>query len=171
MFKHLKMASWRTLWILIGLVVVAAMGCSWPGPYIKHDWSIENQFDGYEIFDGYQYFTSGTLDDPRAIVALKPDYALDSPDWTPVKMTPEELAQWIAALKKDSFVEYNTFPNGAKVIGEDGDVAGYYYSVWEFPLVRMPKEKTLVMAAPRAEYRSTNMRIEFSVGDDSRDSH
>jgi hypothetical protein len=132
---------------------------------------VENQFHNHEIFAGHRYFTGGTLEDPRAILVLKPQYQLDAPDWRPVTMTPEELAQWVEALKKDSFVEYNTFSNGAKIIDDNGNLAGYYYSVWEFPLVRMPGEKTIQLAVPATKYRSTNRRVEFFISDNPRENH
>jgi hypothetical protein len=162
---------WGDILVITGLMVAMVLGCSWPSAYLRHSWTVENQFDNHEIFTKHQYFTGGTLEDPRAILVLKPDYQLDSPGWQPVTMTQEALAQWIDALKKDFFVGYNTFSNGAKVIVDKGEIAGYYYSVWEFPLVRMPGEKNIQLAVPRAEYRSTNRRTEFFTGDDSRDSH
>lgn len=151
--------------------MTAVFSCTWPGPHLQHNWAVEKQFDSYKIYPEHQYYTGGTLEDPRAVLALKTDYILDSPNWQKVNMTTEELERWIQALKKDSFVEYNTFSNGARVVGDSGEIAGYYYSVWEFPLVRIPKEKTILMAVPDAEYRSTNMRIEFFTGDDSRERH
>lgn len=171
MHKRLMDRPWSGILVITGLMAAMVLGCSWPGSHLRHSWTVESQFDGNEIFTEHQYFTGGTLEDPRAILVLKPEYQLDSPDWRPVSMTQEELAQWIGALKKDYFVSYNTFPNGAKVIGDSGEIAGYYYSVWEFPLVRMPGEKTVQLAVPRTEYRSTNRRAEFFTSDDSRDSH
>lgn len=157
--------------VITGLMAAMVLGCSWPGSHLRHSWMVENQFDESEIFTEYQYFTGGTLEDPRAILVLKPEYQLDSPDWQPVNMTQEELAQWVGALHKDSFVSYNTFSNGAKVISDSGEIAGYYYSVWEFPLVRMTEKRTIQVTVPRAEYRSTNTRAEFFTGDDARDGH
>lgn len=171
MHKRLTNRREGGILIITGLIVALVLGCSWPGAHLRHSWTVDNQFNGNEIFTEHQYFTGGTLEDPRAILVLKSEYQLDSPDWQPVTMTQQALGQWIVALNKDFFVGYNTFSNGAKVIGDDGEIVGYYYSSWEFPLVRMPEQKTIQLAVPRAEYRSTNQRAEFFTGNDSRDSH
>lgn len=149
-------ANWSIAGIIAVLLAATALGCSWPWPYLQHNTAVERHFDGYQIYPQYQYYTAGTLDDPRAIVALKSGYTLDSPEWTAVSMTSETLEQWITALKKDPFVEDNELPNGANLVGRNKEVAGYYYSVWDFPAVRVAEEKTISMAVPLAEYRMTN---------------
>lgn len=171
MHKRFMGRPWGCRLMVAGIMAAMVLGCSWPGSHLRHSWKVENQFDKHEIIAGHHYFTGGTLEDPRAILVLKPEYQLDSPQWQPATMMPDELAKWVDALKKDSFVKYNTFSNGAKLIDGNGAIAGYYFSVWEFPLVRMPEEKTIQLSVPRAEYRSTNRREEFFTGDDSRDSH
>jgi len=151
--KHVYM---RAVGIFASLVVAMAFGCSWPGPHLQHNSAVARYFDGYQIYPQYQYYTAGTLEDPRAIVALKTGYALESPDWSKVSMTPAKLEQWITALKRGAFVEDNQFPNGANLIGRNGEVAGHYYSVWEYPRVRVPAQKTIAMTVPMAVLRNTN---------------
>jgi|GEM_PF-2843035 len=153
---------------MIGAVVLIAFGCSWPGPHLQQNWAVETQFDNYQLYPDYHYYVSGDLKDPRAVLALKPGYTLDSSGWQPVNMTVNDLEQWIQALKMDSLVEYNTFPNGANIIGSKGEIAGVYYSVWELPLVQMQDENTFLLVKPRAEYRSTSHWWEFSVDDNDR---
>lgn len=151
----------------MALALVAALGgCTWPGPHLMHSWTVETQYDTYRLDPGYDYYTSGTLKDPRGILALKPGYTIDSKGWQPVKMTPSKLEQWVLALKKDSFVEYNTFSNGAEILGFNGEVVGHYYSVWEFPRVYMPDAKTVQIAKPWNDYRDTNERWKVLHGGD-----
>ena len=146
----------RAIGIFAALVAAAATGCAWPGPHLQHNSEVEHHFDGYRIYPQYQYYTAGTLEDPRAIVALKEGYTLDSPEWTKVGMTPDKLEMWITAMKQGKWVDMNQLPNGAHLIGRNGEVAGHYYSVWEYPLVRVPEEKTIAMNIPLAELRNTN---------------
>lgn len=151
-----KKVHWRAAGIIAALMAVAALGCTWPGPHLQHNAAVESQFDGYQIYSQYQYYTAGTLEDPRAILALKPGYTLESSEWQAVRMTPGELEQWISAMKNSDFVDYNQFPNGADLIGQNGEVAGHYYSVWRYPLVRTPADKTIALNVPIGEYRMTN---------------
>ena len=159
-----------TLSFLTLAMASIAAGCSWPGPHLQHNLAVESHFDAFQIYPQYQYYTAGNLNDPRAILALKPGYTLESPGWQTVDMTPELLAQWIAAFKEDSFVDGNVFPDGAAVIGYDGELAGHYYSVWEYPVVRVPKEMTIAQAVPDADYRRHNEKIKDFLygGDDGR---
>ena len=146
------------------LVAMTFAGCAWPGAYIQHSWDTAAEFDAFQIYPGYQYYTSGTLQDPRAVLALKPGYTLHSTGWTPVEMTSEKLEQWVLALEKDSFVEYNTNANGAQLIDDQGNIAGVYFSVWEFPLIRFSESKELEIRKPAAHYRLDNDRTEFLSG-------
>lgn len=145
-------------------VAMAVLGCSWPGPHLQHNKEVAVQFDGYRIYPGYQYYTSGTIEDPRAILALKPGYILNSLSWQRVDMTSRDIEQWVVAMKKDPFVDENTFSNGAHIIGSGGEIAGYYYSVWEFPLVRTEGEKTIAMNKPINNYRLTNDHMNKLMG-------
>lgn len=160
---HLKNISRGLLAVMLTMALV---GCAWSGPHLIHNWAVETQFDSYQIYPGYDYYTSGTLKDPRGVLALKPGYAMDSKGWQPVKMTPQNLERWVQALKKDSFVEYNTFANGARILGRNGVVVGHYYSVWEFPRVYMPDDKTVQINKPWNDYRDTNERWKVLHGGD-----
>lgn len=141
--------------LLLGLTV---FGCTWPGPHIQPNREVAARFESLQLYPGYQYYISGTVEDPRAVAALTPGYKLDAPGWQAVEMTPGELEQWIRAMKKDPYVEYNVYPDGAFLRGFDGEIVGYYYSVWEFPLVKMPDEKTIRMIKPADNYRVNNIR-------------
>ena len=145
----------RGLLIILATVLVLS-GCAWYGAYIANNLQVGRQFDTYQIYAGYQYYTCGTLEDPRAVLALKPGYALDSKGWQPTEMTPEKLKKWVLALKRVPFVEFNTFSNGAQIIDNDGNLAGYYYSVWSFPIIRFSKSKELLINKPQPVYRYYN---------------
>lgn len=150
------------LWALLAALVLS--GCSWPGAYIQHNLDVADRFNTYQVYPGCQYFTSGTLEDPRAVLALKSGYSLTSEGWQPVQMTSKELEQWVQALKKDSFAEYNTYSDGAQIIDDQGNIAGFYFSVWEFPLIRFTASKELILRKPAADYRLDNDRTEFLSG-------
>ncbi len=157
----------RPIYLISALTMAAVVaGCSWSGPHLQHNTAVASHFDSYQIYPQYQYYTAGTMKDPRAIVALKPGYTLESPGWQAVDMTPELLARWIAAFKEDSFVDGNVFSDGANVVGLNGEVAGYYYSVWEFPVVRVPREMTIALSVPAADYRPYNEKIIDFLSDD-----
>ena len=135
---------------------VLLWGCSWFGAYIRHNQKVADRFESFQLYPGYKYYAAGTLADPRAVVALKPGYHLRSAGWQSVEMTPEKLKAWVQALKNVPFAEDNTFPNGAQIIDAQGHIAGYYYSVWAFPIISFPVAKALVMNAPPPNYRYYN---------------
>ena len=149
----------RTVAVFGVLAAAILMGCTWPGPHLQHNTAVDYQFNSYQIYPQHQYYIAGTLKDPRAILALKPGYTLESPGWQAVNMTPELLERWIAAFNEDSFVEGNVFPDGANIIGHNGELAGYYYSAWEYPVVRIPRQMTIALAVPEVEYRPHNEKI------------
>ncbi len=156
-------------WLAAFATIFATMilaGCGWQGAYIRHNWEVQDQFDAYQLYPGCRYFTSGTLRDPRGVLALKPEYKLNSDGWMPVAMTGGLLAQWLSALKKGTFVEYNTFSNGAQIVDDQGNIAGYYYSVWDFPRIRFSQPKELMIHKPFAQYRFDNNRAELLSDDD-----
>jgi hypothetical protein len=142
--------------VLSTLAAILLSGCGWYGAYIRHNLEVADRFDTYQVYSGYDYYTSGTLEDPRAVLALKPGYAVTSTDWQPVAMTTEKLQEWVLALKKDPFVEFNTFSNGAQIIDDQGDVAGFYYSVWDFPIIRFSESGELLINKPLPVYRYHN---------------
>ena len=157
--------KWRGL-LLTPMAALFLSGCAWYGAYIGHDTEVGRQFDTYQIYPGYQYYTCGTLEDPRAVLALKPGYTLDAKYWQPVEMTSGKLKEWVLALKKDPFVEFNTFSNGARIMDDEGNVAGYYYSVWDFPVIRFSKSKELLINKPPPDYRYYNEIKGRSAGND-----
>jgi hypothetical protein len=139
-------------------------GCSWYGAYIRHNQEVADRFESYQLYPGYRYYTAGTLADPRAVLALKPGYQLKSTGWQPVEMTPDKLKTWVQALDKVPFADENMFPNGAQIIDDQGHIAGYYYSVWDFPIIRFSEANTLVMNKPPPNYRYYN-KIRGRIGD------
>jgi hypothetical protein len=146
-------------WELVAAILWVAMlltGCSWYGGYIRHNLEVRNWFDAYHLYSGYHYYTCGTLEDPRAVLALKPEYTLNSDGWESVAMTADQLKVWVLALKKDPFVEFNTFSDGAQIIDNQGNIAGVYYSVWDFPIIRFSQSKTLLISKPKPIYRYGN---------------
>ena len=145
----------RGLFLILTTALVLS-GCAWYGAYIVNNLQVGHQFDTYQIYPGYHYYTCGTLEDPRAVLALKPGYRLNSKDWQPFEMTSEKLKKWVLALKKAPFVEFNTFSNGAWIIDNDGNVAGYYYSVWSFPIIRFSESGELLINKPSPVYRYYN---------------
>ena len=151
-------------WLLMTVNLIA---CTWPGPHLQHNTAVDEYFNSFQVYPQYQYYTADTLKDPRAILALKPGYTLDSPGWQAVDMNPQLLESWISAFKKDSLLEGNLFPDGANVVSHNGELVGYFYSAWVYPVVRVPKAMTVAIAVPQDEYRPNNEKVlDLLSGDD-----
>ena len=135
-----------TLWI----------GCSVPLTHLKTSYAVEERFERSQLYPGLQYYVSGTMNEPLALVALHADVELTTQAWTMVKMTPGKLSAWIDAFKLQPWVEYNQRPNGAVIVDAQGNPVGYLYSVWKYPQVRFIAPKRVEIDPPVAELRPTS---------------
>lgn len=135
-----------TLWI----------GCHAPLTHLKTSYAVEEHFERSRLYPGLQYYASGTMGEPLALVALPADVMLVSKAWSPVEMTPGQLSAWIDAFKLQPWIEYNQLPNGAVIADAQGNPVGYFYSVWKYPQVRFIAHNRIEIDPPAAELRPTN---------------
>lgn len=141
---------------LVLLFGAAWIGCSTHSSHLKLSYSVEDQFERSRLYPGLQYYTSGTMDDPLALVALEPGVILESDVWKPIDMTPKQLDSWIQAFKLQPWIEYNQIPDAALIADPGGKRVGYYYSVWKYPEVRFLSANRIQIDKPVAELRVTN---------------
>lgn len=142
--------------VLVLLFSAVWIGCSAYTSHMKLSYSVEDQFERSRLYPGLQYYTSGTMDDPLALVALEPGVILESGAWKPMNMTPKQLDSWIQAFKLQPWIEYNQLPDAAVIADPDGKRVGYYYSVWKYPEVRFIAANRIQIDKPVAELRVTN---------------
>ena len=147
--------------VSIAAVVLMLYGGVWIGcvshdSHLKLSYSVQDQFERSWIYSGLQYYYSGTMEDPLALVALEPDVMLESTAWQATEMTGQQLYSWVRAFKMQPWIEYNQIPDGAVITDPQGNRVGFYYSIWKYPRVRFLDANRIKIDQPVAELRVTN---------------
>jgi hypothetical protein len=152
MIKLIK--KYRTVWIVA--LSVIAVGCASGGPHFERLVSVADTFEQYELIPGYQYYISGREGKPIAIVALRDDYQLTSEHWRKVYPDREQLRKWIDRMRMQPGAEFNIEPNGARILDQQGNPIGVWYSVWATPILTFQSEKTISISRPMTVFPETN---------------
>ncbi|GAB6906997.1 hypothetical protein DESC_770177 [Desulfosarcina cetonica] len=132
-----------------GLLLMIVVSCAGSTAYFSNSNDVSRQFETGEILPGYRYYYGGPQLKPNAIVAINPDYTLESPHWHAMKVSPASLQAIIDTIKFVPDAEYKTTPNGARIFASDGALVGVWYSVFEHPLVKRTGNNQVYLAAPQ----------------------
>jgi len=111
------------------LAVLAACAPGRPGGHAVFRLAVDQLFEQAEVVPHHQYYYIGSDYLPDAIIAVDEGFTLVSSRWTPVRMTPELLAEWVENIGNEysMFCEYR----GAELLAPDGRRIGYFYSKWD----------------------------------------
>jgi hypothetical protein len=137
-------------------VLVISAACASGGSHFKRAVSVADAFEQYKLIPDYQYYISGRDDKPIAIVALREDYKLTSPHWRKVEPDREQLRKWVERMRMQPGAEFNMEPNGARVLDQQGNPIGAWYSVWATPLLNFESEKEIIISQPMTIFPSSN---------------
>ena len=113
-------------------------------------------FEKYELIPGYLYYISGGDSKPLAIVGLADGYSLSSPDWRPVEPDSDQMRQWVDRMLEQPGAEYNTEPNGARILDPQGNPIGVWYSVWATPILKFQSGTEVAISRPMTIFPSSN---------------
>ena len=141
--------------ILIAVIVCSmsmAMlsGCAQKYGSIKSNDEITEIFEKNQILADHRYYYSGFEAVPYGIVAIHNDYQLVSSTWKKINPTPAILNKLIFRMQ----AAYSPLPQGAWILGPEGQRLGIWYASKQATAIRRTQENQIKIAPPEpAELR------------------
>ena len=111
---------------------------------LQSSYDITEMFEKAQILPDHVYFYSGLQGVPDAIVGIHPNYTLRAKTWQQIDFSHTTLKKWIYRM---NYVQLVT-PQGARILGPEGDRLGVWFSAQRQTAVRLDKENRLVIAPP-----------------------
>ena len=111
---------------------------------------MSRQFENGEVAAGHRYYVSGPESKPIAIVAIREDYRLEADHWREIDVDSaslKALVERIAFVLESEDKEALMIPNGARIIGPDGDRVGMWYSIYDYSKATFMDDKVIHLAA------------------------
>lgn len=144
-FEYLKQL-WLFTTISLGLVGLlcscATSGNSYGKLQASHD--VTELFEKAQVLPDHMYYFSGLQGVPDAIIGIRPNYSLRARLWQEVDFSRFTLHKWIYRM---NYVHLVT-PQGAWILGPDGNRIGIWFSAQKQTAVRLDRENRLVIAPP-----------------------
>ena len=138
------------LFLLVGtLTLSGCAGCQDCGS-IRLNFEVSRFFLDEQIDPDLNYYINGQPTHPWAIIGIHRDYTLEGRNWSPVDMTPEQLANWMNRIRTrgmQAIANYGTF-RGFDILSPDGDRVGIWYSVYDWGSIRFPGDNVVRISAP-----------------------
>lgn len=141
--------------MLIAVTMILS-GCATGPVHFQRKQSASETFEQFWVLNDHQYYRFGRNHSPLALVAIQSGYRMVSPKWTPIDVDPEVIRVLVQKMLNQPGAEYNTEPNGAVILNDSGKTIGYWYSIWDLPVLRFTAEKEFTISDPATRYPHTN---------------
>jgi hypothetical protein len=140
-----KMRLWPYTMIVLGLVGLLC-SCATTSHYgqLQSSQDITQLFEKAQVLSDHIYYYSGLQGVPDAIIAIRPNYTLRSTLWQQVDFSHLTLKKWIFRMDYVQLVR----PQGAWILGPDGDRLGIWFSAQRKTTIRLDSESRLLVAPP-----------------------
>lgn len=139
-----KKRLWPFAVIGIGLIGLLCSCTTLNYGKLQSSFDITELFEKAQILPDHVYYYSGLQGVPDAIVGIHPNYTLRAKTWQQIDFAHITLKKWIYRM---NYVQLVT-PQGAWILGPEGDQLGVWYSAQRQTAVRLDKENRLVIAPP-----------------------
>jgi hypothetical protein len=134
------------IFITISLMMFA--GCTGNYGRLKKDKDINRIFTGYQILADCNYYYSGPKGRPDAIMAIYRPYTLQSTQWTPIDLTPDQLKKWVQSYRSHYGNNTTDYPYGFQILDQNDNPVGIWYSIWNHTTVELKENNHLVIFPP-----------------------
>jgi len=107
---------------------------------IRQKNEITEMFISETIVPDYRYYYNGEQARPKAILGVDKRYTLDSKFWTSIELTRDQLASWMAEIKRrrsGSGFNQGSF-QGAEILDPQGVRIGIWYSRYDWGTFKFP---------------------------------
>ena len=128
---------------LVGLLCSCATGSRYGQLQSSHDTT--QLFEKAQVLSDHTYFYSGLQGVPDAIIGIHPNYTLRAKLWQQIDFSHLTLKKWIFRMSYAQLVK----PQGAWILGPDGDRLGIWFSAQRQTSVHLDRENRLVVAPPQ----------------------
>ena len=106
---------------------------------------ITRLFEKAQVLSDHSYYYSGLQGVPDAIIGIHPKYNLRAKLWQQVDFSHLTLKKWTFRMSYVHLVR----PQGAWILGPDGDRVGIWFSAQRQTSIRLNSENRLVIAPPQ----------------------
>ena len=138
-----KMRPWAMIVLgLVGLLCSCATNNRYGQLQSSHD--ITQLFEKAQVLSDHTYFYSGLQGVPDAIIGIHPNYTLRAKLWQQVDFSHLTLKKWTFRMNYAHLVR----PQGAWILGPDGDRLGIWFSAHRQTSVHLDSENRLVVSPP-----------------------
>jgi hypothetical protein len=136
-----KMIIWTAL-MLSGAIFSGCMG----GAYgrLNGDPDTTRAFSQNQMIPGYHYYYVGRASIPYAIVGIKDEYVFISKFWKPISPGSSEFGKIVGRV----YGSGSSSPKGAKIVGPDGDLVGYWFSTATRATIEFKPDKRVIVYSP-----------------------
>lgn len=106
---------------------------------LDRDRDLDNMFRSYEVMQDYNYYTTGSYDQPNAILLVHRDYELDNPAdlWIEIPYVDySQKRKWVSVISSD--VDFNRSGGyfAAYILDRNGTKVGVWYAKDDFTTVK-----------------------------------
>ena len=139
------MRPWPRAIILLGLLGLLC-SCSTASNYgnLQSSYDITLLFEKAQVLSDHTYYYSGLHGVPDAIIAIQPNYMLRAKLWQQIDFSQFILQKWTTRMNYVHLIK----PQGAWIMGPDGDRLGIWYSAQRQTSVRLNRKTRLIVAPP-----------------------
>ena len=126
--QYIRSQIYVTGFLLVILILVS--GCvTTTGNFgrLVHNDVVTQNFENYKVNPDYQYYYSGPITYPNAVVGISKNFTMDSQLWDPIELTPKHLHSWIWGHAHR--IIQNSQIYGSDIIGPNGEHIGIWYSL------------------------------------------
>ena len=146
-----KRSTWKGLiaFFLISALAVALVGCAATGNRgtLQSDLELNRMILAYEIVPDHNYYFSGKVDRPNAILGIHKSYHLMSHLWTPTRINSAQLAKWIQAIGPEKY-RGPTGYHAAYILDPEGKRVGIWYSIMHTTTVEFLEGNKIKVNSP-----------------------
>ncbi len=111
------------------VILILVSGCVTTGDFgrLVHNDDVTQNFENFKVNPNYQYYYSGTITYPNAVVGISKNFTMDSELWEPIELTSKHLRSWIRVHANRTVKSYQSY--GSDIIGPNGEHIGIWYSL------------------------------------------
>ncbi|HBH30896.1 MAG TPA: hypothetical protein DDX81_03185 [Desulfofustis sp.] len=143
-------------YVLLFFCGIMVSGCAFQGNYgaLRETNEVTTLFQNKEILQGYNYFYSGDVARPRAILAVKEQYSLAGEAWESIEISESLMETWAASTQlrpayETGSTRYGGRYQGANIFDPRGELAAVWYSRYDWGLFEFRDDNVIFAFPPK----------------------
>ena len=126
----------------------ALFGCTETYGRLQRSQEADQAFKSYRVLPDHQYYYTGPVGRPDAIMGIQNEYTLETTQWTQFIASDDLLKKWVDTMNfhHNSGVRYR--PYGYLILEPAGSRMGIWYSIWDWTTIIMMDDKRIQVFPP-----------------------